>query len=58
MFIGSYKLCLHVRAKNPVINLYQCVGFVKVAGSEIVNRVGGISFNMVYKFNVKAYERI
>jgi GNAT superfamily N-acetyltransferase len=45
-------VCLSVREENPVVNLYQRVGFVKVAGSEIMNRVGGISFNMVYKFNV------
>jgi len=43
-------ICLSVRSDNPVVNLYQRLGFAKVEGSEIVNRVGGISFNMVYKF--------
>lgn len=41
---------LNVRATNPALNLYQRLGFVKVAGSEAVNRVGGISFNMVKQF--------
>jgi len=45
-------VCLNVRLDNPVVNLYQRVGFMKVEGSEIINRVGGISFNMVYKFDV------
>ncbi len=40
---------LSVRADNPVVNLYQRVGFVKVEDSETVNRVGDISFNMVYR---------
>lgn len=43
-------VCLSVRADNPVVSLYQRVGFIKVEGSQIVNRVGDISFNMVYKF--------
>lgn len=42
---------LNVRATNPALNLYQRLGFVKVAGSEAVNRVGGISFNMVKQLN-------
>jgi ribosomal protein S18 acetylase RimI-like enzyme len=40
---------LSVRADNPVVNLYQRVGFVKVEDSETVNRVGDTSFNMVYR---------
>ncbi len=40
---------LSVRADNPVVSLYQRVGFVKVEDSKIVNRVGDISFNMVYR---------
>jgi ribosomal protein S18 acetylase RimI-like enzyme len=44
-------ICLSVRADNPVVNLYQRLGFVEVEGSEIVNRVGDASFNMVYKFD-------
>ena len=41
---------LNVRANNRVINLYQRTGFVKVEGSEVVNRTGGISFNMIRRF--------
>ncbi len=41
---------LNVRADNPAVRLYERLGFVKVPGSEIVNRTGGISFNMLYLF--------
>ena len=41
---------LSVRADNPVVRLYERVGFVKVSGSEIVNRVGVESYNMLRKF--------
>ena len=45
---GLYPaLSLNVRADNPVVRLYQRVGFVKVEGSEIINRTGGISFTMI-----------
>jgi GNAT superfamily N-acetyltransferase len=44
-------VCLIVRADNPVVNLYQRLRFVKAENKEIVNRVGGNSFNMVYKFD-------
>jgi ribosomal protein S18 acetylase RimI-like enzyme len=44
-------VCLSVRADNPVVNLYRRLGFIKVEGSEIVDRVGDASFNMVYKFD-------
>lgn len=40
---------LSVRGDNPVVNLYQRVGLVKMEDSEIVNRVGDSSFNMVYR---------
>ena len=43
-------ICLNVREDNPVVRLYQRVGFVKIEGSEVVNRVGGLSFNMMYEF--------
>jgi ribosomal protein S18 acetylase RimI-like enzyme len=42
-------MSLSVRADNPVINLYQRVGFGKVDGSEILNRAGIASFNMIYR---------
>ena len=41
---------LNVRADNSVVRLYERAGFVKVSGSEIVNRTGGESFNMVCEF--------
>jgi ribosomal protein S18 acetylase RimI-like enzyme len=41
---------LSVRADNPAIELYQRSGFIKVSGSEVVNRVGSISFNMLCEF--------
>lgn len=40
---------LSIRADNPALRLYQRVGFVKVDGSEAVNRTGGVSFTMVRK---------
>jgi GNAT superfamily N-acetyltransferase len=42
---------LNVRENNPAVRLYQRVGFTKVMQSEVVNRTGGISFNMIYKFD-------
>jgi GNAT superfamily N-acetyltransferase len=44
-------ICLNVRADNPAVNLYQRVGFVKIQGSESVNRTGGTSFNMLCMFS-------
>ncbi|AFY91711.1 GNAT family N-acetyltransferase [Chamaesiphon minutus] len=44
-------ISLSVRANNPVINLYQRAGFVKVDGSEILNRTGISSFNMIYRYD-------
>jgi ribosomal protein S18 acetylase RimI-like enzyme len=38
---------LNVRADNSIVRLYERVGFIKVPGSEIINRTGGVSFNMV-----------
>lgn len=45
---------LNVRANNPAINLYQRAGFIKVEGSEVVNRTGGIPFNMVCNFGKRS----
>ena len=42
---------LSVRADNPVVRLYERSGFVKVVGSEVVNRIGGGSFTMVCKLD-------
>ena len=41
---------LNVRGDNPVVRLYERLGFVKVEGSDRTNRVGGTSFNMVRYF--------
>lgn len=40
---------LSVRANNPGIRLYERLGFIKMEGSERINRTGGISFNMIYQ---------
>jgi ribosomal protein S18 acetylase RimI-like enzyme len=48
---GIYPaISLSVRANNPVVNLYQRVGFVNVDGSEILHRTGVNSFNMIYRY--------
>jgi ribosomal protein S18 acetylase RimI-like enzyme len=44
-------ISLSVRSHSRAISLYERVGFVKVDGSEIVNRTGGSSFNMIYKYS-------
>jgi ribosomal protein S18 acetylase RimI-like enzyme len=44
-------VCLSVRAENPVANLYRRVGFIKLEGSEVMNRIGGSSYTMVCKFS-------
>ncbi|MEO1210726.1 MAG: GNAT family N-acetyltransferase [Cyanobacteria bacterium J06638_20] len=41
---------LSVRDRNPAVRLYERLGFVKVAGSDRPNRVGGMSFKMVRYF--------
>ena len=43
-------ISLSVRADNPVVNLYQRSGFVKIDNSEIIGRTGVTSFNMIYKY--------
>lgn len=51
MAIDIYPaISLSVRANNPVINLYQRVGFVKVDGSDVMNRVEIASYNMIYRY--------
>ena len=44
------EVSLSVRANNPVLSLYERVGFNRVAGSEVTNRVGEVSFTMMLKF--------
>jgi ribosomal protein S18 acetylase RimI-like enzyme len=41
---------LSVRANNPVVRLYERTGFIKIPESEVVNRVGEVSFNMMCEF--------
>ena len=43
-------ISLNVRADNPAVRLYQRAGFVKVEGSEIINRTGSVSYNMIKSF--------
>lgn len=39
-------ISLSVRDNNPALRLYQRWGFRAIAGSEVINRTGGISFTM------------
>jgi ribosomal protein S18 acetylase RimI-like enzyme len=43
-------ISLSVRANNPVVGLYERTGFIKVPGSDVINRVGEVSFTMMYEF--------
>ncbi|MBD0337290.1 MAG: GNAT family N-acetyltransferase [Cyanobacteria bacterium Co-bin13] len=38
---------LSIRADNPAVRLYERMGFVKVADSDVINRTGGISYTMI-----------
>jgi ribosomal protein S18 acetylase RimI-like enzyme len=41
---------LNVRGDNCAVRLYERAGFIKVPGSDMINRTGGVSFNMVCEF--------
>lgn len=42
---------LNVREENSLaIQLYERAGFSRMKGSEIINRTGGVSFNMILRF--------
>lgn len=43
-------ISLSIRMSNPALRLYQRLGFVAVAGSEVKNRVGNTSMTMVHRF--------
>ena len=42
-------LCLNVRDSNPAVRIYERVGFGRVQGTEVRNRVGGWSFGMILR---------
>ena len=42
------RLSLDVRETNPAMRLYERLGFRRVPGREVRNRVGTMSFGMVY----------
>lgn len=48
--IDYAAVSLNVRSNNLVVALYQRAGFVKVEGSEFMNRAGGTSFYMICRF--------
>ncbi len=48
---GCHGLCLFVRDKNPAIRLYERVGYRRISGSEVQNRIGGISVGMLLTFS-------
>jgi ribosomal protein S18 acetylase RimI-like enzyme len=41
-------LCLNARHDNPARHLYERIGFCRVPGSAVPNRVGGMSFGMIW----------
>jgi len=45
------QMSLSVREENPVISLYERLGFVKVEGSDHENSAGSISFKMLKVFD-------
>ena len=47
---GCHGLCLTVRDMNPVVGLYERLGYQRVPNSEYRNRIGGLSFGMLLRF--------
>ena len=45
-------VCLSTRTSNPALRLYERTGFIRVSGSEVTNRTGGVSLTMLYKFGM------
>jgi ribosomal protein S18 acetylase RimI-like enzyme len=43
-------VCLSVRANNPAVRFYERAEFQAVFGSEVVNRVGTVSYTMLIEF--------
>ena len=52
------QMSLSVREGNPVIALYERLGFVKVKGSEHINRAGSTSYTMIKVFEEMPCEAI
>ena len=44
---GAQQISLNVRADSRAVRLYEKLGFAKIAASERVNRMGGVSFIML-----------
>ncbi len=42
-------VCLSTRSDNPALRLYERFEFVRVAGTEVTNRTGTVSFTMLRK---------
>ena len=45
------SVSLSIRADNLALRLYERFGFVRVAGTEVTNRAGSVSFSMCRPFN-------
>ncbi len=43
-------ICLSTQTENPALRLYRRIGFVRVEGSEVINRTGDCSLTMLYRF--------
>lgn len=43
-------ICLSVREDNPAVRLYERLSFKKIPGSEMKNRIGTQSYNMLLRF--------
>ncbi|WP_373539881.1 GNAT family N-acetyltransferase [Chamaesiphon sp.] len=48
--INYPAVSLSVLENNPVVRLYERTEFMKIPGSEVLNRAGESSFNMMYEF--------
>jgi ribosomal protein S18 acetylase RimI-like enzyme len=44
-------ISLSVRSHSPAIELYERIGFVKIDDSEVINRTGSSSLNMIYRYS-------
>jgi GNAT superfamily N-acetyltransferase len=51
-------LCLNVRDTNSAVRLYQKIGFQRANGTEVKNRVGGLSFGMILAQGLAAQQAV